>query len=430
MAQDHAPSVRIPAGRVFSGRLTPPPSKSVTNRYLNLAVLAGRPLVVERPLLAADTRAFLAALPALGMGVEVSAGAVRSTPVERAGEAAIDCGASGTMARFLTATLAALPGTWRLDGTTRLRDRPLAPLLAALRELGAVARPLQGHDRLPLEIEGRQLSAGRLRLDAAESSQYLSALLMAATRAAGPVEIEVGRLVSAPYVDLTLEALRAFGARVEVAGGGLFRVVPGLPGVERVAVEADWSAACYPAAAAVVTGGAMELSGLSADSAQADRRFFDLLARMGAELVWRDDGKLVVSRSAELRAIEADLRDLPDQAPTLAVVAAFARGVTCIRNVGHLRLKESDRLAAVCRELARCGVPAAIEGDDLVVPGVWAEASPESEPVQIETYDDHRLAMAFAVLGLRRPGVSISHPRVVEKSYPGFWVDFRSCTSP
>lgn len=430
MAQDHAPSVRIPGGRVFSGRLTPPPSKSVTNRYLNLAALAGRPLVIERPLLAADTRAFLAALPALGLDVEVSAAAVRLTPVARAVEATIDCGASGTMARFLTATLAALPGTWRLDGTPRLRDRPLAPLLAALRELGAVVRPLAGEDRLPLEIEGRELAAGRVQLDAGDSSQYLSALLMAATRAAGPVEVEVGRLVSAPYVDLTLEALRAFGARVERAGEGLFRVAPGLPGVEAVGVEADWSAACYPAAAAAVTGGAVELCGLSANSAQADRRFLELLARMGVDVAWGDDGTLVVSRSGELGAIDADLRDMPDQAPTLAVVAAFARGVSSIRNVGHLRLKESDRLAAVCRELERCGVSAAIEGEGLSVTGVWAEASPRSESVRIETYDDHRLAMAFAVLGLARPGVSISHPEVVEKSYPGFWVDFLGCTSP
>ncbi len=430
MAQDHAPSARIPGGRVFCGRLAPPPSKSVTNRYLNLALLAGRPMVVERPLLAADTRAFLAAMPSLGMGVDVSAAAARLTPVAPAAAATIDCGASGTMARFLTATLATLPGTWRLDGTARLRERPLAPLLAVLGELGAVARPLQGRGRLPLEVEGGELAGGRVRLDAADSSQYLSALLMAATRAAGAVEIEVDRLVSAPYVDLTLEALRAFGGRVERAEGGAFRVVPGLPGVEAVAVEADWSAACYPAAAAAITGGRVELSGLRADSAQADRRFLDLLVRMGAEVVWRSDGTLVVSRGGELRAIDADLSDLPDQVPTLAVVAAFARGVTSIRNVGHLRLKESDRLTAVCRELERCGVPAAVEGDGLTVPGVWAEAAPEREPVQVETYDDHRLAMAFAVLGLRRPGVSISCPEVVEKSYPGFWVDFGGCISP
>jgi 3-phosphoshikimate 1-carboxyvinyltransferase len=405
--------------------VAPPPSKSVTNRYLNLALLAQRPVTIECPLESADIQAFLTALPALGMEVtasgEGSARAIRLAPRPHTGSAQVDCAASGTMARFLTAALTTRPGTWYLDGTARLRDRPLGALLAALRRLGGDISELGHPGHLPLEIHGGELEGGVLTVDASESSQYLSALLMAATRAASEVEIEVSTLVSGPYVAVTREAVRAFGGRIERREEGRYRVVPGLPGRDRLRVEADWSAACYLAAAATLTGGPVTLTGLDSASAQADRAFLELLIAMGAEAVWSADGALVVSRSQELEGIDADLGDLPDQAPTLAAVAPFARGVTVIRNVGHLRLKESDRLSAVCTELRRCGVPAAVEGDSLRVPGVWAQAAPSTEEVTIDTHDDHRIAMSFAVLGSRRPGLLIDRPDVVDK-LPARWV--------
>ena len=219
---DNAPQP-IRAGRSAFGSLRPPPSKSLTQRYFDLALLAATPSVVHRPLLAEDTEAYLGGLTAMGCAVERRRSGVRLTPPthpgvpdERgAGEARIDCGAGGTMLRFLTAAACVVPGVWTLDGTARLRRRPLAPLVAALRGLGGRVECLEDEGHAPLRVRGDGLDGGRVELDAGDSSQYLSALLLAATRARGPVEIVVGRLTSAPYVELTLAALAEFGVEVE-----------------------------------------------------------------------------------------------------------------------------------------------------------------------------------------------------------------------
>jgi 3-phosphoshikimate 1-carboxyvinyltransferase len=429
-----APPVAIASGRPFRGRFAPPPSKSVTNRVLVLALLAGRRLVVENPLLAEDTRHLLTALAVLGWRVEppsgAPAGGLEIEPGPWPAAARLECGASGSMARFLAAALTTLPGRWLLDGGARLRERPLGPLVAALRALGATIRELGAPGRLPLEIEGGSLVGGRVELDAGESSQYLSALLMAAPRANRTVEIRVSRLASAPYAELTVEMLRRFGVAVERRGALHFRVQPGLPGVATLRIEADWSAACYPAAAAALSRGRAELLGLDPGSAQPDRRFLELLGGMGAAVAWTAGGGLVVERRGDLLGLDADLAELPDQAPTLAVLAPFARGVTRIRNIGHLRLKESDRLAAVASELRRCGAEVRPLEDGLEIPGCWAAAAPPDGEVLIETHGDHRIAMSFAVLGLARPGLRIAAPRVVAKSYPEFWSDFASALDP
>lgn len=426
---------RIPAGRVARGRVVVPPSKSVSHRYLNLTLLAAEPLTLERPLLAEDTRLFLAALRASGFATELSSdgGAVRLEPRARPlGEIKICCGNAGTMARFLVATLAAVPGRFRLDGTARLRERPVGPLVAAVRELGGEIEYLGEQGFLPLAIRGSTLRGGRVRLNAGSSSQYLSALLMAGTRAQEPIEIEVAALASAPYIDVTLALVREFGARVERLAGGAetmaFRVEPGLASPRSARVEGDWSAAAYPAAAAALTGGEVRLAEISASSAQGDRRFVDLLVEMGAEAVWRD-GELQVSSDGHLRGISADLSDIPDQVPTLAALAPFAQGETAIENVPHLRIKESDRLAAMARGLEAVGAPVTELPAGLVIPGAWAEGVPPRLPATIDPWDDHRIAMSFALLGLRRPGVSIADPEVVGKSYPDFWRDFESITS-
>jgi len=415
----------IPQGR-FAGRLLVPPSKSVTNRYLNLALLGGARVELVRPLRSGDTDGFVAALAALGFACERRAEVLRLTPPARPVAAAeVECGASGTMARFLTASLATLPGRWRLDGTARLRGRPLAPLLAALGELGVTVESCGEGGGLPVVLRGGGLAGGRVAIDAGESSQYVSALLMAAVRAASPLTVEARALVSAPYVELTAAALGSFGARVE-GGRGRWTVTPGELRGGRLTVPGDDSAAAYPAAAAALTGGRVELDGLTRSSAQGDRRFLELLADMGAAVEWRGD-RLVVAGAAPLRAVEADLSDMPDQGPTLAALAPFARGVTRIRGVGHLRLKESDRLAVTAAGLRRAGARVVELADGLEIPGVWSDAPPPTEPVEIDPADDHRIAMSFAVLGLRRSGLAISDPGVVTKSYPGFWDDFGSC---
>lgn len=416
-------AITIPAGRRVSGRLRVPSSKSLSHRWLNLALLSRRPMVLERPLLAEDTRLFLAALERCGFQVEHDGDDVRLDPGERpAGEVEIFCGNAGTMLRFLVATLAVVPGQWRLDGVPRLRERPVRPLVEALRRLGARIEYLDAEGFVPLRIEGGTLQAGTTLLDAGESSQYLSAILMAGLRAPGEVVVEVSSLTSGPYVDVTLGVAEAAGGRIERLGDKTWRVIPSDLRADRARVEGDWSAACYPAAAAALTQGSVVLDGLVRDSRQGDRGFLDLLVRMGAEADWRGD-ELEVRGGDALRGLEADLSTMPDQVPTLAALGPFAAGETRIFNVAHLRIKESDRLEAMATELRKIGAEVDEGPDSLRIPGVWAHGpTPEGE-VRIDSRGDHRIAMSLALAGLRRPGVVVTSPEVVAKSYPEFWRD-------
>jgi len=430
-------------GKRAQGRLRVPSSKSLSHRYFNLAVLAGSPITVENPLVAEDTRLFLEALPKLGFRVtEAPNSDVHLEPVEPAtGETTIFCGNAGTMLRFLVATLTVVPGTWILDGVPRLRERPVRPLVDALRRLGARIEYLGAEGYVPLRLHGGTLGEGTTVLDAGESSQYLSALLMAALRAPGPVTVEVESLTSRPYVDVTLGVVAAFGGRIEESeekGERIYRVWPSpldARGAGRVRVEGDWSAAAYPAAAAALTGGEVTLEGLVRDSRQGDRRFLDLLEEMGAGVSWNEMGDEVTIRgdgSRGLRGIEADLSSMPDQVPTLAALAPFARGTTYIFNVAHLRIKESDRLEAMATELRKTGAEVEEGPDWLRIPGIWSESGGDREPpispVRIDPRGDHRIAMSLALVGLRRPGIEVAAPEVVGKSYPGFWRDLDRLT--
>jgi 3-phosphoshikimate 1-carboxyvinyltransferase len=415
----------VPSGRRTRGRLRVPSSKSLTHRYFNLALLSGSPLVIERPLFAEDTRLFLAALGRCGFQVEEVDDEVRLTPGPRPeGEAEIFCGNAGTMLRFLVATLTVIPGRWRLDGVPRLRERPVGPLVDALRRLGARIEYLEADGYVPLRIEGGNLRGGATTLDAGESSQYLSAILMAALRAPAEVVVEVPSLTSRPYVDVTLAAAAAFDGHIERVGPRAYRVRPSALRGGRARVEGDYSAACYPAAAAALTGGDVVLEGLSPDSKQGDREFIDLLAEMGAEIGWKKDDLRI--RGGDLRGIKADLSGMPDQVPTLAALAPFATGETLIHNVAHLRIKESDRLEAMATELKKLGADVREGRDSLWIPGLWSGgAEPPAETVHVDPRGDHRIAMSLALVGLRRPGVVVDHPEVVGKSYPGFWRDLK-----
>jgi 3-phosphoshikimate 1-carboxyvinyltransferase len=439
----------VRSGRRVHGTLAPPPSKSLTHRYFTLALLADAELTVERPLDAEDTRLFLALLERIGFTCDRQADAVHlvppAVPSERmAGEPVeLFCGNAGTLLRLVTAALATRPGAWRIDGSARMRERPIGPLLAALRAQGVRLDELGAAGHPPIVVHGGRLAGGRIEVDAGESSQYLSALLLAALAARGDSEIVATALTSSPYVDLTLATAREMGGRIErlapaaasalpprePAAAARFRVVPGLHPPRRVRVEGDWSAAAYPAAAALLTGGTVRLTGLRGDSAQGDRGFLGLLARMGAEV--RSTGEEIVvsgvaARQGGLAALEVDLGAMPDQVPTLAALAPFAHGTTRIYGVPHLRLKESDRLAAMTRELRRAGASVEETADGLVIEGVWARRSPPSDPLTVESWNDHRIAMSMALVGLRRPGLSVAAPEVVAKSYPGFWHDLEN----
>jgi 3-phosphoshikimate 1-carboxyvinyltransferase len=424
--------LEVPWARALAGELRPPPSKSLSHRYLTLALLLGGERRVDELLEAEDLGLFREALRVLGLVVEASGRGVvvRGQPAPAGEEPRrLHCGNAGTMFRFLTAALTTVSGRFVLDGTPRLRERPIGPLVEALREAGARIEYLGAPGCAPLMIEGSSLAGGHCRIDAGESSQYLSALLMAGLRAKAALTVEVAALTSEPYVALTRQAMQRLEVDRVSAVGGVWRVDP-LPlgpagGPGRVEVEPDFSAAAYPAAAAALIGGPVELLGLSSDSVQGDRRFLDLLAELGARVEWTRRG-VQVAGGAPLRALSLDLSDMPDQVPTLAALAAFGDGDTEIRGVAHLRLKESDRLAAVAVGLRTLGFRAKETSDGLIVRGQPQRLSGDFSPVPpavVDTRDDHRIAMAFALVGLRRAGTRIAAPAVVAKSYPEFWRD-------
>lgn len=412
----------IPAGARVEGQIHPPPSKSLTQRALNLALLARCPIRIWRPLLAQDTELFLAALHLLGIRCSRNPEWIDLYPDDPTDTAKIWCGNNGTMLRFLIGALPTVPGRWSLDGSPRLRQRPVGPLVDALRLLGAVITYRGEEGFAPLDLEGGTLKAGEVQLDAGLSSQFVSALIMAATRAEGQVSIRVVDLVSQPYLNLTLEVLAAFGAELEEdEGARSYRIAPSPLWRDEYTVEADFSSAAYPAAAALITGGRVLIEGVKPDSRQGDRRFLDVLARMGGRATWLSSG-VEFRAGGQLQGVDIDLAEMPDQVPTLAALAPFAAGRTRIRNVRHLRLKESDRLSAMVAEMGRLGAIVTEREDGLEIEGSWVDRSEvPSDPVHVDTHGDHRVAMSLAICGLARPGVIVDSPEVVVKSFPSFW---------
>jgi 3-phosphoshikimate 1-carboxyvinyltransferase len=416
----------IRSGARTRGGVRIPGSKSVTNRYLNLALLAGRPALIARPLVSDDTRAFLAGLRSTGMTVSGTGRALNIADGQGTDQGTVFCAASGTMLRFATASLTTRTGEWIVDGSPRLRERPVGDLVDALRGQGAQITYLEAEGFAPLRIHGSGLAGGHVGVRAGASSQFLSALMMAALRARSTTVIEASSLVSAPYVDITSRCIREWGGSVASRSSGVVEVSPAELTGGRYTVEGDYSSACYLAAAAALTGGRVGLYGLVSDSVQGDRRFLEVLVSMGASVEWHDEF-VEISGGRPLAAVDIDMSDMPDQVPTLAALAPFALGTTRIRGVPHLRIKESDRIATVAAGLRAAGAVVEEFEDGLDVEGVWATERPPTAPVVIDTADDHRIAMSFAVLGLARGGVEIEHPEVVEKSFPEFWQVFSRC---
>jgi 3-phosphoshikimate 1-carboxyvinyltransferase len=397
--------------------LSLPGSKSYTHRALVAASLATGESLLSNALMAEDTELTAQALAQLGTGIDWQGNTIRVRGVGgqwRPVSEPIYLGNSGTSMRFLTALAALGQGPYTLTGTARLCQRPLGELLQALAQLGVQVASEHSDGCPPVTIQGG-LQGGLARLSGAVSSQYVSALLFIGPLAPDGVEIEItDELVSRPYVDLTLAVLEDFGISYYRKGHRLFRV-PGGQTYQSTdyAIEADASSASYFWAAAAITGGRVTIVNLNADSCQGDAAFPGVLEQMGCTLESAADGLTV--QGGRLRGITADLSAMPDLVPTLAVVAAFAQGETVITGVAHLRHKESDRLAAVAAELQKMGIPARETADGLVIPG----GSPRG--AVIDTYQDHRLAMSFAVAGLKVPGIIINDPGCVAKSFPDFW---------
>ncbi len=413
-----------PIFRPIDRTLCLPGSKSLTNRALVIAALASGASELEGVLFADDTRHMMDALQALG--VEVHADAERRlVNIRGAGgqwlESCADlfCGNAGTVLRFLAAVCCAGSGEYRLDGAPRMRERPIGDLVDGLRQLGANIEYEGSDGHCPLIVRTRGLSGGRIDINHPSSSQFVSALLIAAPTAANDVFIQVqGELPSVPYVRMTLEAMAAFGASaIEDDMRSFIVPAPQQYTATHYAVEPDATAASYFFGAAALTGGRITVDGLGRNSVQGDCAFVEVLEKMGCRFERTDHNTTVWGpEDGRLSGVDVDLNDMPDVAQTLAVIAAFAESPTTIRNVGNLRVKETDRLAALGAELARLGVEVVVRED-----GITVEPVEKMSAAAIHTYDDHRMAMSFALAGLRLEGVSIRNPQCVNKTFPEFF---------
>ena len=414
-------SVEIKPHPIASRTIGVPGSKSYSHRMLIAAALSSGECSVHNCLKSDDTRFTISALKQLGVEIEDNGRQLKLKGRNGrfdASEDPIFLGNSGTSMRLLTALAALGKGTYILTGSERMQERPLEDLLDGLGQIDVSAASIKGNGCPPVAVTGGMVQGGRLRLNCGTSSQYLSAILLIAPRTAQGVEIGVIQgPVSKPYVDMTIQVMQQFGIRVERSGYTQFKVAGGQtyrPG--EYVVEPDCSQAGYFWAAAAITGAGIKVRGIDLDSLQGDIRLLKLFEAMGCRIQKEEDGVRLLG--GPLNAIDADMADMPDMVLTLAVTAAFARGTTRIRNVGHLRVKESDRLASVADGLARMGVAATCSEDGLVVEGGRPHGA------EIDTYDDHRIAMSFAVAGLKTPGVIIRDERCVEKSFPDFWEVF------
>lgn len=368
-----------------------------------------------------DTRVMLAALSQLGVTVEELSGG-ESICIEGQGDGdlqsdlLIQVENSGTTIRFLTGALSVLGGTFTLDGISRMRERPIIHLVNALKSMGCDTS-CAANGCPPVKINSARSQGGDVSIRGDLSSQYLSGLLMASPRAGSPVTISIdGPLVSVPYVQMTMDVMNAFGVAVSHERFERFKVAAPLE-YEAIDydVEPDASAASYFLALAAVTGSTITIEGLGRKSIQGDIRFADVLQTMGCEVQWTDSSVTITGH--DLVGVDVDMNDISDTVQTLAVTALFASGKTTIRNVAHIRHKETDRLSALANELRKLGATI-LEMDDAleITPGPLSPAS-------ISTYDDHRMAMSFAIAGLRIPRVEIENPGCCEKTYPHFFED-------
>ncbi len=411
----------FPVNRPVSGTIRPPGSKSLTNRALVVAALAEGTSRLTGVLDSRDTQVMIDSLRRLGIAVEHSpadCSVVVSGCSGRPPVAVADLWLenSGTSIRFLTALCALGRGTFRLDGNARMRERPIGDLLESLRQFRVSVAAELGTDCPPVVLTSDGLRGGTTTVNADVSSQFLSAILMAAPCAASPVEIRLaGEMVSEPYVEMTCQVMSQFGVNVERDEPGRYRIRPQSYRGRSYDIEPDASAASYFFAAAAVTGGEVTVEGLTANALQGDVYFVEALERMGCEVTWNANS--ITVRGRELRGIEIDMNAISDTAQTLACVAPFASGPTRIRNVAHMRHKETDRVAAVVTELQRLGLSVEEHPDGMTIhPGPL-------QPGTVATYDDHRMAMSFALLGLRVPGIVIADPGCTSKTYPHFFDD-------
>jgi 3-phosphoshikimate 1-carboxyvinyltransferase len=414
-----------PISRPVTGTARVPGSKSITNRALLIAALADGPSTLTGALFSDDTRYMAAALNQLGIRVTGDE-AAESFAIEGGGgtfpaaSADLFLGNSGTSVRFLAAAVALGHGAYRLDGVPRMRQRPIQPLLDALNQLGSNATSEEDTGCPPVRVVADGLPGGTAQMAGDLSSQYLTGVLMAAPYARDGVTIQItGELVSKPYIEITVDVMEAFGveADIDTETWQAFRVDPGQRYTGRVYhIEPDASNASYFFAAAAISGGEVRVEGLGTTSLQGDLDFVDVLEAMGAT-VEMTERETAVRGPADgvLRGGDFDLNAISDTSQTLAAIAPFADGPVTIRGVAHNRIKETDRVSAVATELRKLGQEVE-EFED----GMTIHPRPIT-PADVETYDDHRMAMSFGITALRAPGVRVLDPECVGKTFPDYF---------
>jgi 3-phosphoshikimate 1-carboxyvinyltransferase len=407
-----------PLERPPDANIRVPGSKSLTNRALIIAALAEGHSRILNPLFSDDSYWLMNAL--VRLGIDVSADGERGEVCVSGQSGEIDAsgvdlfvGNAGTVARFLPPVLALGRGPYTIDGVPRMRERPVADLVDAMRHLGAAVDYAGEHGRFPLAIEGGGIRGGEVRVSASKSSQFVSGLLMASPYAEAPVTLHPEGRKEWPYVGITVALMRAFGVEVDEANGR-FTVAPALYSSREYEVEPDASGASYFMAAAAVTGGRVRIPGLGSSSPQGDLRFAGVLRDMGCRVEIAPHSVEVIGPD-RLQGIEVDMNAFSDTMITLAAISPFATSPTTIKNVGHTRLQETDRLSAVATELNRLGVKTHTTASSIrIIPDIV-------RPGVIRTYGDHRMAMAFAITGLVASGIRIGDPGCVAKTFPGYF---------
>jgi 3-phosphoshikimate 1-carboxyvinyltransferase len=407
-----------PLERPPDAKIRVPGSKSLTNRALIIAALAEGHSRILNPLFSDDSYWLMNAL--VRLGIDVSADGERGEVHVSGQSGEIDAsgvdlfvGNAGTVARFLPPVLALGRGPYTIDGVPRMRERPVADLVDAMRHLGAAVDYAGEPGRFPLAIEGGGIRGGEVRVSAIKSSQFVSGLLMASPYAQAPVTLHPEGRKEWPYVGITVALMRAFGVEVDEANGR-FTVAPTIYSSREYEVEPDASGASYFMAAAAVTGGRVRIPGLGSSSPQGDLRFAGVLRDMGCR-VEISPHSIEVIGPHRLQGIEVDMNAFSDTMITLAAISPFATSPTTIKNVGHTRLQETDRLSAVATELNRLGVKTQTTASSIrIIPDII-------KPGVVRTYGDHRMAMAFAITGLVAAGIRIGDPGCVAKTFPGYF---------
>jgi len=429
----HPSSFRIhPLSSPLSATVRVPGSKSLTNRALLIASLANGTTHLTNALFSDDSRYFAKALQTLGFDVQLDEANLSMTVTGLGGKipaskAELFIGNAGTAARFLSAFLTLGNGEYILDGEPRMRERPIGDLVEALEQLGCDIQPMQnaegkmqnGQICPPIKISASGLKGGKTKIAGDISSQFLSALLMTAPYAQKPVEIElITDLNSKPYVDMTISIMKDFGVEVDRNGYQSFCILPSaFRTLHSYPIESDASAASYFFAAPAICGGTVKVENISRKSVQGDIAFLDVLKQMGCEVEEADNSiEVYRPQGSSIVGIDVDMRDIPDTAQTLAVIAPFASSPTRIRGIASARVKETDRVHATCVELDRLGVRVEEHEDGMTIYPVE-----KMRAASIQTYNDHRMAMAFSLIGLRFDGVTIENPSCVSKTFPNYF---------